>query len=193
MMSGTIFFHLSKHNMKSFLLSLLIPFVTVVVVFAQEYHPAGQGSSVTFKIRNLGFNVDGSFSGLQGKILFDPKDPGKASFDVSIDAATVNTDNDSRDGHLKKEDYFDVQNYPRIRFVSTGITPSGKSGSYTMAGKLTIKTTTKDISFPFTATPQGDDYLFNGEFSINRKDFGVGGSSTISNSLTVVLAVLGKK
>ena len=125
--------------------------------------------------------------------MFDPKDPGKASLDVSIDAATVNTDNGSRDGHLKKEDYFDVQNHPRIRFVSTSITPSGKNGSYTIAGKLTFKTTTKDISFPFTATPKGDDYLFNGEFTINRRDFGVGGSSTISNSLTVSLAVLAKK
>jgi polyisoprenoid-binding protein YceI len=179
--------------MKSFLLSLLIPFATAVVVFAQEYHPVAQGSSVTFKIKNFGFSVDGSFSGLQGKILFDPKDPGKASFDVSVDAATVNTDNDPRDGHLKKEDYFDVQNHPRIRFISTSITPSGNSGSYMIAGKLTIKTTTKDISFPFTATPQGDDYLFKGEFTINRRDFGVGGSSTISNSLTVFLAVVAKK
>jgi|SRR5882757_257725 len=179
--------------MKRFLLSLLIPFATAVVVFAQEYHPTDQGSTVTFKIKNFGFGVDGSFTGLQGKIVFDPKDPGKASFDVSIDAATVNTDNGSRDGHLKKEDYFDVQNHPRIRFVSTSVTPSGKNGSYTIAGKLTIKATTKDISFPFTATPKGDDYLFNGEFTINRKDFGVGGSSTISNSLTVSMAVLAKK
>jgi len=179
--------------MKRFLLSLLMPFATTVVLFAQEYHPTDQGSSVTFKIKNFGFGVDGSFTGLLGKIVFDPKDPGKASLDVSIDAATVNTDNGSRDGHLKKEDYFDVQNHPRIRFVSTSITPSGKNGSYTIAGKLTIKTTTKDISFPFTATPKGDDYLFNGEFTINRRDFGVGGSSTISNSLTVSLAVLAKK
>ncbi len=179
--------------MKSFLLSLLILFASVTVVAAQEYHPAAQGSSVTFKIKNFGFNVDGSFSGLQGHIMFDPKDPGKASFDVSVDASTVNTDNDSRDGHLKKEDYFDVQNHPRIRFVSTGITPSGKNDGYTITGKLTIKTTTKDISFPFTATPQGDDYLFKGEFTINRRDFGVGGASTLSNNLTVFLSVLAKK
>lgn len=178
--------------MKSLLLSLLLPFATVAFVFAQEYHPTDQGSSVTFKVKNFGFNVDGSFSGLQGKIVFDPKDPSRSSMDVSVDAATVNTDNSSRDGHLKKDDYFDVQNYPRIRFVSTSVT-SGKSGSYTVAGKLTIKATTKDISFPFTVTPKGDDYLFNGEFTINRRDFGVGGSSTISNSLTVTLAVLAKK
>jgi len=179
--------------MKSFFFSVAVFFAAVTSSVAQEYHPAEQGSSVTFKIKNFGFTVDGSFTGLQGTILFDPKDPAKASFDVSVDAASVNTDNDPRDSHLKKEDYFDVQNYPRIRFVSTSITPGGKDGKYTISGKLTIKTTTKDISFPFTASPMGNDYIFGGEFTINRKDFGVGGSSTLSNSLTVSLAVLAKK
>ena len=178
--------------MKSFLLSLLLPFTTVAIVFAQEYHPADQGSSVAFKVKNLGFGVDGSFSGLQGKIVFDPKDPSKGSMDVSVDAATVNTDNETRDNHLREEDYFDVKNHPRVHFESTGIS-GGKSGSYTVTGKLTIKATTKDISFPFTVTPKGDDYLFNGEFTINRKDFGVGGSSTLSNNLTVFLAVLARR
>lgn len=179
--------------MKSLVLFSLIQFSIAVAAVAQEYQPAEQGSSVTFKIKNFGFSVDGVFTGLQGKIIFDPKDPAKAVFDVSVDAASVNTDNDQRDNHLKKEEYFDVQNHPRIRFVSTAVTPSGKDGKYTISGKLTIKTTTKDISFPFTASPMGNDYIFSGEFTINRKDFGVGGSSTISNSLTVSLAVLAKR
>ena len=182
--------------MKSLFLSVAVLvialFVDVTTTVAQEYHPAGEGSSVTFKIKNFGFNIDGSFTGLQGTILFDPAAPAKASFDVSVNAASVNTDNDQRDNHLKKEEYFDVQNYPRIRFVSTSISP-GKDGKYTISGKLTIKTTTKDISFPFTASPIGNDYIFGGQFTINRKDFGIGGSSTISNSLTVSLAVLAKK
>ncbi|HEX9512143.1 MAG TPA: YceI family protein [Puia sp.] len=179
--------------MKSLLLFSLIQFSIIVSAVAQEYQPAEQGSSVTFKVKNFGFSVDGSFTGLQGKMIFDPKDPAKALFDVSVDAASVNTDNEQRDNHLKKEEYFDVQNYPRIRFVSTAVTPSGKDGKYTISGKLTIKATTRDISFPFTASPLGNDVIFSGQFTINRKDFGVGGSSTISNSLTVSLAVLAKK
>lgn len=177
--------------MKSIFLSLLIIFALVVPTVAQEYKPVDEGSSVTFNIRNFGFGVDGTFTGLQGKILFDPKDPGKANFEVSVDAATVNTDNSLRDNHLKKEEYFDVQNHARIRFVSTGVA-GGKDGKYIMSGKLTIKTTTKDISFPFTASPMGNDYIFSGSFTINRRDFGVGGSSTISNNLTISLAVLAK-
>jgi polyisoprenoid-binding protein YceI len=77
--------------------------------------------------------------------------------------------------------------------VSTSVSGPDKRGHYTFNGKLTIKSTTKDISFPFIATPMLDDYIFKGEFTINRKDFDIGGSSTIGNSLNVSLTVLAKK
>jgi polyisoprenoid-binding protein YceI len=160
---------------------------------AHRFIPADNGSNITFQIKNLGINSTGSFSGLKGRIVFDPQNPATASFDVSVDASTINTDNDMRDSHLKNADYFDVSNYPQIRFVSTAITPSGKNGRYTITGKLTIKNTTKELSWPFIAVPMGNDFIFSGTFQINRKDFGVGGSSTISNSLTVSLSVLAKK
>jgi polyisoprenoid-binding protein YceI len=154
-----------------------------------RYTPEDQGSSVTFTIKNLGFKVNGTFTGLQGIIGFDPKHLSGAAFDVSVDAATVNTDNSMRDDHLKGAGYFDVQHYPRIRFVSTSVSARGMSGRYIISGKLTIRDTTKEITFPFTATPKGDDYIFSGEFNINRKDFKIGGSGTISNSLTVSLSI----
>lgn len=161
------------------------------LVFAQEFKPTDQGSTVEFHIKNFGFNTKGSFTGLDGKIKFDPANAGASSFDVSIDAATVNTDNGMRDGHLKKESYFDVEKYPRISLVSTSVAGSG--GNYTFNGKLTIKGKTKEVSFPFTAAQQGDDYIFKGSFTINRRDFEVGGSSTISNNCTVDLTVVAKK
>src|SRR5258708_17857020 len=171
--------------MKSLLLFSLIQFSIIVSAVAQEYQPAEQGSSVTFKVKNFGFSVDGSFTGLQGKMIFDPKDPAKALFDVSVDAASVNTDNEQRDNHLKKEEYFDVQNYPRIRFVSTAVTPSGKDGKDTISGKLTIKATTRDISFPFTPSPLVNHVIFSGQFTVNRKQFRMARACTISSSLTL--------
>jgi polyisoprenoid-binding protein YceI len=178
--------------MKQFL-ALLFLQLTLTTCFAQEFKPTDQGSSVTFQIKNFGLNTKGSFSGLQGKIIFDPRDPAKANFDVSLDAASVNTDNEMRDTHLKKESYFDVEKYPRIRFVSSSLSAPDKNGRYTLSGKLTIKETTKDITIPFIATPMGDDYIFKGDFQINRKEYGVGGSSTIANSLSLSLTVLAKK
>ncbi|HEV3223814.1 MAG TPA: YceI family protein [Puia sp.] len=177
--------------MKSF---LIISLITITGIFvSDQYKPEDQGSSVLFKIRNLGFNVSGSFSGLDGNIQFDPNNLATCNFDVSIDANTVNTDNNMRDNHLRNETYFDVKNYPRIRFVSTKITTSNKPGVLFIFGKLTIKNQTKDISFPFTATLSNEGYIFNGSFKIKRKDFGVGGTSTISDDLEVSLNILSKK
>lgn len=182
--------------MKHFSLILLI-LTAGIFCFGQpsapSYTPADEGSTIAFTVKNFGFSVKGSLTGLQGKISFDPKDLSHAGFDVSVDASTINTDNEMRDDHLKKEDYFDVEHYPRIHFVSTGVSPAGREGSYVISGKLTLKKQTKDISFPFIATSLGNDYIFTGTFTINRKDFDIGGSSTISNSLTVSLTVLAKK
>jgi len=158
-----------------------------------QYKPVTNGSSVEFTIKNLGINVKGAFSGLEGNILFDPSHIADAAFDVSIDANSVNTGNDMRDNHLRNDSYFDVKKYPRIRFVSAKIEQSNKKGIWLTSGKLTIKNRTKDISFPFTATASGDGgYVFKGKFNINRKDFDVGGSSIISDNLEVTLNVLAK-
>ncbi|HEY4286322.1 MAG TPA: YceI family protein [Puia sp.] len=175
------------------LLTLLLIQLTAAACFAQEFKPVDEGSAVSFEIKNLGFNSKGTFSGLEGKIVFDPKDVSKASFDVSINAASINTDNDARDSHLKKDGYFDVEKYPRIRFVSTSLSGPDKRGHYTLSGKLTIKSMTKDIYFSCIATPMGNDYIFKGDFSINRRDYAVGGSSTLSNNVNISLTVLAKR
>ena len=163
------------------------------LILAQEYKPVDQGSTIEFAIKNFGFNSKGTFTGLGGRISFDPRDMSKAVFDVTIDAASINTDNNTRDGHLKKESYFDVEKYPRIRMVSTSVTGPDNGGHYTFNGKLTIKDKTRDISFPFVVSPAGEDYIFKGSFTINRRDFEVGGGSTLSNNATVTLTVLAKK
>jgi len=184
--TATFYFRMKKISL--FILTALIS----SSVFAQ-YKPAAQGSTLIFTIKNFGFDVNGTFTGLQGNIGFDPKNPANSAFDVSIDAATVNTDNNLRDQHLQGEDYFDVKNYPRIQFTSTKLAAAGKHDSFTITGKLTIKKQTKVISFPFTAIPSGNGYLFKGTFKINRKDFNVGGTSTIADELEVVLNVLAIK
>lgn len=158
-----------------------------------QFTPVDSGSSVLFKIRNFGINTGGSFTGLQGVIKFDGNHLSESGFDVSIDANTINTGNETRDNHLRKESYFDVKNYSRIRFISTKITTSPKAGELLVFGKLTIKNKTKDISFPFTATTTNDGYLFKGTFTINRRDFDVGGASVISDNLEVLLSIAAKK
>ncbi len=173
--------------MKTLLITILL-IIGCNSLRAQNYVPADASSSIKFSIKNFGLNVTGSFTGLEGKINFDPANGAAANFIVSVSAASVNTGNGSRDKHLKKEDYFDVSNHPKITFVSSKITGSG--GSYLIEGLLTIKGVTKKISFSFTATPDAVSYRFAGQFRINRRDFNVGGDSwTLSDELTVSLNI----
>lgn len=161
---------------------------------AQNYVPVDAGSSVKFSIKNFGSAVLGTFKGLQGSIVFNPKSIASSSFNITVDAGTVNTDNGTRDKHLKKEDYFDVAKHSRISFVSTKISSSSKQGEFIVDGNITIKGVAKPVSFPFTATAQGDGYLFVGQFKLNRRDFGVGSSSwVLSDDLTVYLSVFARK
>lgn len=163
-----------------------------IMVHAQHYQPVNDKSTVKFTIKNFGINTGGNFKGLAGNIEFDKDSPEKANFTMSIDAATVNTDNDSRDSHLRKAEYFDVANHPKITFTSEKI--SGKGSNLTATGKLTIKGVSKNISIPFTATPKDDGYLFEGSFQINRRDFKVGGNGVVlGDNVNVSLSVFAQK
>ena len=164
------------------------------LLVAQSYIPSDNGSSVTFVIKNLGFSVNGSLKNLQGSIKFDVNNPEAALFSVTVDAATINTDNGSRDKHLKKEEYFDAVKYPKILFVSDKVERATTAGLYIVKGKFTIKGISKSVSIPFTATAKNGGYLFNGKVILNRRDFGVGGSSfVLSDNLTLTLNVFAPK
>jgi polyisoprenoid-binding protein YceI len=160
----------------------------------QSYTPIDAGSKVRFVIRNFGINTGGTFEGLSGAITFDPNNLATASFEVSVEAKTVDTDIEARDNHLRKAEYFDVQNYPRLVFTSTKVTKTNKPEYLYMFGTLTIKGVTKEVKFPFTCTAKDDGWLFEGEFELNRRDFGVGGRSfSLSDELRVELSVFAKK
>ncbi len=179
--------------MKKILFLLIVNFV-VVGLPAQILAPVDAASSVKFTIKNFGLKVDGSMKGLQGKITFNPAGLATASFTVSADATTINTNNGTRDTHLKKEEYFDVAKHPRLQFTSTKILATNNPAVFKMEGNITIKGITKLLSFPFRVVEKPDGYMFLGEFTINRRDFKVGGNSLVlSDNLIVNLSVFAKK
>ncbi len=158
------------------------------------YTPVDDGSSVHFVIKNFGIKTGGDFTGVKGSIKFDPVNFTSSVFDVTIEANTIDTDNSSRDGHLRKAEYFDVAKFKTIGFKSTKVIKSSVAGRFFIYGDLTIKGVTKPVEFGFGATPKDGGYVFDGEFTINRRDFGVGGNSiSLSDKLTVSLKVLAKK
>ena len=171
-----------------------IALLVTVILFGQSYTPTDAGSKVHFVIKNFGINTGGSFDGLAGSITFDPANLSAASFNVSVDAKTVDTDIEARDNHLRKAEYFDVEKYPKISFRSTKITATNKDGYLYMFGVITIKNVSKEISFPFTQTSKDGGILFKGDFKLNRKEFGVGGSSfSLSDDVSIELSIFAKK
>jgi polyisoprenoid-binding protein YceI len=171
---------------------LLIALFAGIQSQAQTYTPSDNESSIKFTIKNFGFGVNGSFKNLKGVIIFDPANLKNASFKVTVDAATINTGNNSRDGHLKKEEYFDVAKYPRISFNSNKIEKT--ADGYLATGVFTIKDKSKIVKIPFTALPQSGGFLFSGKLQLNRRDFGVGGSSMVlSDLLNLTLSVKAQK
>jgi polyisoprenoid-binding protein YceI len=173
--------------MKSFI-TLLI-FSCVLSANAQLFIPVDDGSRVKFKVKNVGLVVEGTLTGLEGKIQFDQANISSAKFDVSIDANSIDTGIQMRDNHMRRKEYLDVKTYPRIHFASSKI-QADKAGQLIVSGHLTIKSVTKEISFPYRYSIVKGAPSFEGEFGINRRDFNVGGGSlTMADNLIVYLDV----
>jgi len=179
--------------LKNILVCLL--FISTNVV-AQNYNPVDKGSKVHFVIKNFGINTGGDFSGIKGEIHFLPDNPEESKFDVTVSSSTIDTDNGMRDKNLASDEYFGATKFPVIQLVSTKITKTNKTedGFYYFTGNLTIKGVTKPISFPFQAKKINNDYLFTGNFEIDRTDFNVGEKNIVlSNYVAVSLSVMTKK
>ena len=178
--------------MTKFLVSFFSLIISLVSI-SQTYTPTDAGSSVKFTIKNLGLNTTGSFTGLKGEVKYASYNSRVTNFNVSVDANTINTGISARDNHLRKEEYFSVAQYTTLHFISTKIV-SATNGVMVLTGTLTIRGISKEVSFPFTVSPQGKDLLFKGSFSINRRDFKVGGNSMVlSDNVSINLQILAKK
>lgn len=161
--------------MKKFLLPILL---IVITATAFTYNGTVTRSAISFKTKNMGIGVNGTVGGLQADVHFNPANPASSTIEASVEAATVNTDNSSRDEHLHGEDFFDVAHYAKITLKSVSI--KHRSGNnYIGQFNLTIKGKTKLIDIPFTCTQTGNSTVFKSSFKINRLDYGVGTSSLV--------------
>ena len=129
--------------------------------------------------------VSGTFTGMRGTVQFNPQDLAGSSFSVCIDAASVKTGNNRRDRHLREEEYFDVERFPAICYVSDLISQTDEG--FITRGKLTIKGVTRIVSIPFVK----EGNTLRGTFSLNRLDYNVGdGVSTflVSDAVEVTIS-----
>jgi polyisoprenoid-binding protein YceI len=122
--------------------------------------------------------VRGSFNEFAGTGYLDAENPAASQLALTIQAASIDTSNADRDAHLRSNDFFDMENHPEIRFVSTSVDTVG-TDQYRVTGDLTIKGVTKPVTvdFDYTGTavdPYGNQRVgFEGQTTVNRKDWGV--------------------
>jgi polyisoprenoid-binding protein YceI len=114
----------------------------------------------------------GVFTGLKGSVKFNEQDLKDSKFDVSIDAASINTGNGMQNQHAKSDKWFDVKKYPEIRFASNSITRTTQG--YQADGILSLHGVQKPVSIPFTFQKNNEGGTFTGSFNVNRVDFGIG-------------------
>lgn len=141
-------------------------------------------SEAAFQVRHLITKVRGRFADFAGVIEFDEIAPERSSVALTIQAASIDTNTPDRDAHLRSDDFFAVETHPTITFVSTVITPRG-ARQFDVAGDLTMRGVTKAIVLPITyvgaaTDPWGQERAaFEGEVTLNRRDFGLNWNAAI--------------
>jgi polyisoprenoid-binding protein YceI len=133
-------------------------------------------SGVGFQIRHFVSKVRGKFKDVKGTITADESAWQNAVVDVEITTASISTDNDRRDAHLRSPDFFAADSFPTIRFRSTRIERTGDAAK--IYGDLTIRGVTRPVVLDGTMTgimksAQGDRVGFEAATTINRLDYGV--------------------
>lgn len=151
---------------------------TTTTTATTTYQMDAAHSEAAFQVRHLLTKVRGTFQEFEGVIEFNDAKPEQSSVRFTIQAASVNTNQPDRDTHLRSADFFSVEEFPTLTFVSESITP--RDGQhYDVIGTLTIRGVAKTITLPVTflgraTDPWGNERLaFEGEVTLNRKDFGL--------------------
>ena len=136
-------------------------------------------TSVGFSVKHMMVSkVKGSFGKLEGTIVGNPEDLTGAQIDFKIDVASINTNNEDRDNHLRSADFFETEAHPQITFVSTNIVKKDDD-EYDLTGDITVKGITKQITFKAEYEGKGknpwgvDVVAFEAKGKISRKDFGL--------------------
>jgi polyisoprenoid-binding protein YceI len=135
-------------------------------------------SNVKFNVSHMVVSeVEGSFRGFEGSLVASKADLSDASIKFSVDVNSVNTDNERRDGHLKSDDFFNAEKFPKMTFVSKSFKPLG-GNKYKLTGDLTIRDVTKTVEFDVTYggqinTGRGIKAGFKARVTIDRLQYGL--------------------
>ena len=165
---------------------------TVPATLAGTYAIDPSHSRIGFVARHaMVTKVRGSFNEFHGTGFFDAADPARSTVQLTIKAASIDTRNADRDGHLRGNDFFDMEQYPEITFTSTKVEVVD-ADTYRVTGDLTIKGVTKPVTVDVEYTGSAVDPFGNqrigleGKTTINRKDWGVSWNAALETGGVLV-------
>jgi polyisoprenoid-binding protein YceI len=157
----------------------MIAFTNARAFSADKYEIDPVHSFPTFKVRHLGIStVTGVFTDISGTIMFDKKIPSKSSVSIIVKTTSVNTNSQKRDEDLRSSNFFDVDKYPEMKFVSKKVA-KGKGNTYRITGIFTMHGVSRTITVPVSLSGQVKDpwggfrSAFTANFSIKRSDYGM--------------------
>jgi polyisoprenoid-binding protein YceI len=157
----------------------------------EKFEVDASHSNIGFTVRHMVVaKVSGSFRKFSGTIVYDEQDVAKSSVTVAIKTASIDTDNERRDNHLRSGDFFNAATDSLITFVSNKIEKRGEG--YVAVGDFTLRGVTKQIELPFTILgkikdPWGNTRLgVEASISINRFDYGVKWDNKIADGSLIV-------
>ncbi|MFH1842503.1 MAG: YceI family protein [bacterium] len=176
-----------------------------IPALAATYQLDAAHSSVSFKVKHLAIsNVKGAFNDFDVTFEFEPGQPESWRVEAVIQAASIDTDNEDRDNHLRSEEFLFTAEYPEIRFASTGVEMTGENEAK-LSGELTMHGVTKPVVLDLTIHGVADfmgtsKAGFEASTKINRKDFGLTwhkaletGSLIVGDTVEIFLEIEGNQ
>lgn len=178
----------------------IIMFISMAFT-ADKYVADVAHTNIGFSVKHMVISaVPGEFKDFSVDFIYDENDINKSSVKAIIKTASIDTDNEKRDAHLKSADFFDAEKYPDITFVSNKIVKT--NNGFVAKGMLTIKNISKEIELPFNILgvvkdPWGNTKMgVESELIINRQDYNVkwnktldAGGFVVSNDVNIKLDV----
>ena len=158
-------------------------------------------SNVKFTVTHMAISeVDGYFKSFDGTLESAKPDFSDAKIQFNIDVASIGTDNENRDNHLKGDDFFNAAQFPKISFTSTSMKPLG-GNKYQLTGNMTVRDVTKTVTWDVTyggimSTQRGRKAGFKAKATINRFDYNLkwnrameAGGLVVGENVDVVLNI----
>lgn len=130
-------------------------------------------SQIAFVSKQMGVPVEGTFKKFDAQVAFDPRKPEGGTVALQIDTGSASLGVPMSDAELPKPPWFDTAHFPQASFQSSAIKALG-DGRFEMAGKLTIKNISRQVTVPVSIAPANGHAVASGSFTIQRLDYKVG-------------------